>query len=325
MALSLTCVCGARFELDDTLAGQNVSCPECQGTLKAPALRSMPPRTSGLALASVVLALVGAFTGIGSAVAAVLGALALSSIARQRERLAGVGLALFGLIAGLAFTVLFVFALFSPELLGVAGVMRKRMLAEQVDTTGKLEYVDLGRGFSITRPSKEWGFSPSKDIQDPLLHPLLHKDADLLLVQISRYVFVDVRSHVINNARSLEQAQQNVLEEFRPEQVDFRLPRGMRDDDNLVHPTDYVLKKEWRDLPAPDGVQGREAQVEVMCGGQRWHFLIHLYLSKGRVFIVRAFGQGRQRFQGARPEFDKILDSFEILSNRRPRPPAGGD
>src|SRR5260370_31071104 len=103
MALALTCVCGARFELDDTLAGQKITCPECQQTLKAPALRSMPPRTSALALASVVLALLGAFSGIGSAAAAVLGGMALARIGRQRERLAGVGLALFGLIAGIAF------------------------------------------------------------------------------------------------------------------------------------------------------------------------------------------------------------------------------
>jgi hypothetical protein len=323
MALALTCVCGARFELDDTLAGQTVSCPECQQALKAPALRSMPPRTSGLALASVILALLGAFTGIGTAAAAVLGALALTRIARQRERLAGAGLALFGLLAGIAFTALFVFAVFRPEVLGVAGTMRKRMLAGQVDTTGKLEYVDQAKGFSISRPSKEWGVAPSKDLEDPLLHPLLHKEADLLLVQVSRYVFVDVRSHVINNARSLEQALQNVLEEFKPEPVNINPFREVQDHDNFLHPTDYVVKNS-RDLDAGDGVQGREVQVEVICGGQRWHFLIHLYLSKGRVYIIRAFAQGGRRFTAARPEFDKILDSFEILSNRRPRP-AGGD
>jgi len=323
MALALTCVCGARFELDDTLAGQTVTCPECQQALKAPALRSMPPRTSALALASVVLALLGAFTGIGSAVAAVLGGMALARISRQRERLAGAGLALFGLLAGIAFTVLFVFAVFSPEVLGVAGAMRKRMLAGQVDTTGKLETIDQAKGFTISRPSKEWGIAPTKDIEDPLLRPLLHKDADLLLVQVSLYVFVDVRSHVINNARSLDQAQQNVLEEFRPEQADLRLPRGARDPDDFLHPTNYVVKNS-RELPVADGIQGREVQVEVTCGGRPWHFLIHLYLSKGRVYIVRAFAQGSRRFRDARPEFDKILDSFEILSNRRARP-AGGE
>src|SRR4051812_13283476 len=56
MALSLTCACGARFEVEDTLAGQEVSCPECQQPLKAPALQRVPLRTSGFALASAQLA-----------------------------------------------------------------------------------------------------------------------------------------------------------------------------------------------------------------------------------------------------------------------------
>ena len=33
MPLSLTCDCGARFELEEALAGQSVSCPECQQVL----------------------------------------------------------------------------------------------------------------------------------------------------------------------------------------------------------------------------------------------------------------------------------------------------
>lgn len=318
MALALTCVCGARFELDDTLAGQNVTCPECQQALKAPTLRHLPRRTSGLALASVVLALVGAFTGIGSAVAVILGGMALAGIARQREQLAGVGLALFGIIAGLAFTALFVFAIFIPELLGFAGYMRKQMLADKVDITGKLEYIDQAKGFTITRPSKEWGLIPGKEIDDPILQPILHKDADVLLVQTARYVFVDVRSHVVNNARSIDQEQQNVLDEFKPEQPDIPFgPRGPRvQPSEFIHPTGYV-EKHQRQLDLGDGVQGREVQVEVQCGGRRLHFLIRLYLSRGRVYIVRAFAKDSRSFTNTRPEFDKILDSFELLSHRR--------
>jgi hypothetical protein len=320
MALSLTCVCGARFELDDTLAGQNVTCPECQQTLKAPAVRGTPPRTSGLALASVVLALLGAFTGIGSAAAAVLGAMALVRIHRQRNRLAGVGLALFGIIAGIAFTVLFIFALFNPDPFGIASVMRKRLLAGQVDTSGKLEFVDAGKGFSITRPSKEWGIIPAKDLDDLVLRPLLHRDCDVLFVQTSRYAFVDVRSHVVNNVRSVEQAEQNILEEFKPEPIDFRLPRAPREHgDELVRPTDYV-KKDSRTLDLPNGMEGRESEVEVICGGQRWHFLIRLYLTRGRLYVVRAFALGSRRFKAVRPEFDEMLKSFEILDKRRERP-----
>ncbi len=77
----LTCACGARFEVDDTLAGQDVFCPECQQPLKTPALDRPPQLTSGWALASVVLALVGAFTVVGTILAVLLGFYALLHIA----------------------------------------------------------------------------------------------------------------------------------------------------------------------------------------------------------------------------------------------------
>ena len=56
----------------------------------------LPLRTSGYALASVILALVGAFTLIGSAVAVVFGVCGLISISRNRGRLTGSAYAVFG-------------------------------------------------------------------------------------------------------------------------------------------------------------------------------------------------------------------------------------
>src|SRR5262245_8864590 len=111
MALSLTCACGARFELEDTLAGQEVACPECQQPLKAPTLRTVPLRTSDYALASFILALIGAFTLVGTLAAVVLGVLGLVNVSRHRERVTGAGFAIFGIVAGSFFTVLTVTAL----------------------------------------------------------------------------------------------------------------------------------------------------------------------------------------------------------------------
>src|SRR5438045_2244643 len=65
MALSLSCACGARFDVDDAQAGKEVVCPECQQSVKAPAA-SPAVVTTDWALASVVLALAGAFTVVGS-------------------------------------------------------------------------------------------------------------------------------------------------------------------------------------------------------------------------------------------------------------------
>src|SRR5262249_18323277 len=110
MALSLTCSCGARFEVDDTFAGQLVSCPECHQSLKTPAPAQGPLRTSGYAVVSAVPALVGAFTILLTIVAVMLGAMALVDIARNRGRCAGFGYALFGILCGLGFTGLTVLA-----------------------------------------------------------------------------------------------------------------------------------------------------------------------------------------------------------------------
>ena len=105
MALSLSCACGAAFEVEDTFAGQSHRLPRLCPALKVPPLRPPRLRTSGYALASVVLALVGAFTVVGTAVAAVLGVVALVSIARHRDRLSGAGYAVLGIVLGTGLTV----------------------------------------------------------------------------------------------------------------------------------------------------------------------------------------------------------------------------
>src|SRR5271154_1100276 len=107
MSLSLDCACGARFEVEDTFAGQAVSCPECQQQVQAPSGPAVPLRTSGYAVASIVAALVGAFTGIGTVVAIILALIAFADISRRRQQVTGTGYALFGLICGVLFTVLF--------------------------------------------------------------------------------------------------------------------------------------------------------------------------------------------------------------------------
>src|SRR6516164_8034723 len=102
MPLSLICACGARIELEDALAGQEVACPECQQPLKAPAgdAQAQPMRTSGLAIASLVLAVTGAFTVVGTLAAVVLGLAAVGFILRRRDRLAGLGYAVAGIAIG---------------------------------------------------------------------------------------------------------------------------------------------------------------------------------------------------------------------------------
>src|SRR5436305_15090380 len=84
MTLSLTCACGVHLEVDETFAGQTITCPDCQRPLRVPDARQTPRRTSGLALASLVLALAGALTVLGTLAGVLLGGLALLAIPRHR-------------------------------------------------------------------------------------------------------------------------------------------------------------------------------------------------------------------------------------------------
>jgi Domain of unknown function (DUF4190) len=328
MALSLTCGCGARFELEDTLAGQTIVCPECQQSLKAPILLKPPVRTSNLALASMVLALVGAFTLVGTAVAVLLGLMALVDIRRNRDKLAGLGLALFGILAGIGLTALTAFALFGGEVFGFAGNLREVMLADQVDTTGALEIIDRTAGFAITRPSKKWGVVLTREIEDPFVQGFLHKDADLLLVQTARYVFLDVRSEPTNprDLNALNSWQQRVLAEFghNPEDpLEVMNPRGFpgrqppapNDPENAFRPKGFTnLSTNPFDVP---GGEGRELRLDVKVAGKNWAFLIRLINNgSGRLYVVRAFAPSKKAFQSAFEEIAQALDSFRPLPTR---------
>src|SRR5438477_8196278 len=80
MTLSLTCACGARLEIDAKFVGQTIHCPDCNRQLETGSPAAKPAHTSGYALASLVLALAGAFTLAGTVAAIVCGALGLKQI-----------------------------------------------------------------------------------------------------------------------------------------------------------------------------------------------------------------------------------------------------
>jgi len=307
MALSLTCVCGARFELEDTLAGQKVLCPECQQSLQAPSLAQTPRRTSVLALASVVLALVGAFTIIGTAAATLLGLAALVAIARHRQQLAGAGLAIFGIITGVVFTALTVFAVWTGDLFGLGGRINEGRFKDQVDFSGPLEIIRPDRGFAITRPSNRWGQAFSGTVDDPLQQPLANHP-DLLLVQVSQGALVDVRREGVDH-QNMEAFQSDVLKDLSPPNQG-----GVRRRDFLG--ISQMDLQSSRDLPWRNGVETRELSVNVACSGQRWKFLIRLIRAPGqRWYVVRAYAPAA-RFRSNLDELHQILDSFRPVGVR---------
>ena len=314
MALALTCDCGARFEVEDTLAGQEVSCPECQQPLKAPALQALPVQTSALAIASAVLALAGAFTVVGTLAAVGLGVAALVSITRHRDRLAGSGLAVFGIFAGGALTGLTLLALTTSELFGLPGWLREKVMADQIDTSGPLEVVAAAGGFAITRPSEKWGQANANALEDLVLAGL-QKDRDLLLVQPARNAFVDVR--VVRNSKGLtvEGCREEVLKELESVR-DNPFQDGDEDDFPQRRRPGWsrpVQVESERQLPALEGAEGRELVVDIRRAGQAWRFLVRYYKKPGRpLYVIRAYTQKRN-FRRVEEELRRALDSFRIL------------
>ena len=167
-----------------------------------PAGSGFSRRTSLLALASAMFAMVGAFTVVGSGLAVVLGLLAFVNISRKKERLTGAGLAAFGVAGGALFTGVTVFAVCSSNLLGLTGWLPGNLLSD-VDTSGPLDVVLAEKGCAITRPSESWGRYPPGAVAEGLIGQL-QGDADVILVQAARHSFVDVTAEDGRNGQTLE-------------------------------------------------------------------------------------------------------------------------
>jgi hypothetical protein len=327
MPLSLTCDCGARFEVEDTLAGQSVSCPECQQTLKAPSSAQRPTvRTSAFALASFLLAVVGAFTVVGTLAAVVLGFIAVFQILRNRERLAGFGFAACGIILGLVFTTLTLWSLTTADLFGLPGSMRRAQMADQLDPVDLKAPLEISENScSITRPSVKWQRA-KKDFTYLLVQPLLRNDALLLLVQPDLYAFADVQ--VVEDPRNPTDIQSYILDRLKPASVqsgvigkDKSKDKGsskikVKEDEDeppdQVRVDTPVIKDHLKNLPAPPGITADELSVDVPLDGKRWTMLIRTYRTdKGKLFIVRTFTEAA-RFPRVKDELVKLLDSVTI-------------
>lgn len=304
----LTCACGTRFEVDESLAGQEVLCPECAQPLQAPAAARPPLVTSGWALTSVLLALLGAFTIVGTLVAIVFGIVALISIARHRDRLTGAGFGVFGICLGVLFTVLTFVALNAADVFGLETWIRERTMTRQIDTTGPLEVVQGIKSFAITRPTEKWGQVQDNDSGDPAVG-IFQNNLDLLLMQLPRHAFVDVRVSRGFPLQTLDQCEAEVLAEFETQRHN-----PFADDDDDFRPATRVQRLGANRLAAKDGIEGRAMEVELRCGGKPWLVLIRLYRREdGDIYVVRAYAPKR-RFDEIRGELVSALNSFRILA-----------
>jgi hypothetical protein len=303
MALSVSCPCGAAFEVADTFAGQMVSCPDCHQALRVTPLDRGPPRTSGYAVASVVLALVGAFTVVFTLLAILFGIAGLVSIARHRDRVVGVGYAAFGIVAGLLFTGLSLFAFSTGEVFGVGDQMRERLWGNDIVRSGPREVVREQDGFAITRPSDTWG------VARPEMIERLDPDDELMLANIRRDAYVTVSVQQLQRGRTLEQCREEVLRAFhnRPD------AGGKPKTQFGPRLTGFKLKESQR-LPSAGGVDRAEVAFEVRFAGQLMVFVVHIVRPErgGRYYVVKGWAPKR-RFAQAEPDIRQALASFRVL------------
>jgi hypothetical protein len=299
MSLTLDCSCGTRFEVQDSFAGQVVSCPECQAEVQAPGFNNVPRRTSGLALASVILALVGAFTIIFTLLAVLLGACALVSIRRQPERLAGAGYAMFGMVAGLALTVLSAFLYSNVELLPIDGFLEAGVVSSQVDYTGDREVSRPTKKFAITRPSPRWGVAKESLVRQ------MDADCDVMLVNARKQTYVQA-TLIELNGESVDEFVDDVIKSYREEHPAGRPP--------WEPPNTGFKMRSRKKLPPAEGMQVTELLVDLRVTGQDMTYVDRIIRAEGRDLVFRVRGWApKRRFVQMETEIRRALDSFRIL------------
>lgn len=300
MTLSLTCACGARLEIDPKFAGKVVNCPDCNRPLSTTPSVPLPARTSLLALASFVLALVGAFTLAGTIVAVVLGALALGQIARAPEPLGGRRFALAGIAVGVVFTLLTFTALTATELLGLDGLLRTFEWAGKIDYQGELTVsideragIDKIKVASIQRPSLSWGKAQYTREEHELL----------ALVNVWDDAHILVLTKDLTRPESLEVCREEGQQRF----LDSELVKTILGRSRGKSPGPTGTDRDRKQLP---GTEIQEFYFDTRLAGIDRTFLIHVHREGSKIMVV-AGGTRKNRFQRLQGQLRTALESFK--------------
>lgn len=302
MTIPLQCICGAKLEIDEKFAGQPINCPDCNRELVAAPPARPPERTSGWASASLVVALAGAFTVLGSLAAVALGALALKQIARSPEPLGGRRLAQAGMILGGAFTVVTLGLLWFAEYLPLRGVLRT------IEWAGKLQYPDdltvpfsrggedFGERFTVKRPTRRWG----KVSSDVYKNPNAEVTDDMVLVNPWEDAYVVCLTKNLDAALDKEARENEAKDRFEQSQlVKEILGRGQKPATKILEPR--------KSLNGEDS----ELLFEVELAGVSRLFLVHV-LKDGAKIRVIAGGVRKHRFTRLEPELRAAVESFKV-------------
>jgi hypothetical protein len=311
MAISLTCDCGVLLEVDETFAGQTITCPDCRRALQVPAPGQEPRRTSALAITSLVLALAGAFTVVGTLLAAVLGGAALLTLKRQRDTLAGRGFAVAGLVLGLVLTGVTLFAYTSVELFGLDALLHEPQWAGKLDYDGPLEVERPRDGFSITRPSKDWGVLKTRR-SDADFFPG-HTPEGVLLVNPKEGAYVAVVPVSVPDNWTLEECRDKAKDEFA------RLDLASGDGPGRHTLPARVTVVSSKTLPDKGDTETAELVVVKQARRQERKFVLRVVRNKRDTIMYLVAGGARSsHFAAHEAELRRALDSFRTLERDRP-------
>ncbi len=295
-----------RLEIDETFAGRTINCPDCNRPLDPSPNRPEPTLTSGYALASFLLALVGAFTLVGTVLAVACGVVALGQIRRSPDQVGGKRFAQAGIVLGTIFTLVTGLAFYTNEFLRVDGLLRTLESAgtlayppgDEVDI--KLSGVfDKPRYGTIRRPSPAWGQLPNRD-------PDKEKPDDLLLVNIWEDAYIVCLTELLEQQPDLSAEACRQLGQQRFLQSDL-VARLMHRRPSL---SPAPSAKE-RDIKKVRGTDMQEFVLDSRLGGVDWTFLARVARDGGQLSIV-AGGTRSQRFERLRPEIVQALDSYKV-------------
>jgi hypothetical protein len=301
MAISLTCTCGAQLEIDDKFAGQAIPCPDCQRPLNtsAPAEEPRDLQVSGLALTSLILALVGAFILPVSVAAIAVGYLAMRQIARAPDRLGGLNYARAGMIVGGVCTLLTMSALISNEILGLDSLLREYRYASQLDyATDSAGFYTAALGkddrLGMQRPSRSWGRLTARGQSTDMLTLLnLREDAQLIALPF-------------NGPEDEQGARDKAADRLRQSDL-FGKVLSKSGEVKPASPEAAEAK------PVPDSKTG-DMTLEVRFGGYDRVFLLRVVKVNADYYLL-AGGARKGRFARLSDEFARAFDSFKQVEN----------
>jgi hypothetical protein len=287
MPISVTCQCGARLDIDEKFLGKEIPCPDCQRPLPTKAPVVPPPldlpdyrRTSGLAVLSLTLALVGAFTIVGTLAAIVVGVFALRELSSKSGKLDGIGYARAGIIVGAVFTFITLAALISPTVLGLDTLLRDLAYASRIQYSGS-KTVDTRRNndvnITLNVPPGKWGIY----LQPETLPNNLVND-DLILINVHEDAFIGVQTLLLDGGEDDDEKQKKVLERFYRSELVNLMGRLRR---KTLGREGTIVKQE-----PVDGNQ--EITLDLQLGGLPRRFLIQ-YPAKDRDRVTILVGAAR--------------------------------